>query len=83
MASRDGRLFNVDRWTIYTLQRLYPNQHFKGRKFRISFSAEHLPMTPKQRRRCLKKMRKHNDYSIGVSVGVMAYNVHRLKNPAN
>ena len=78
MSNADGRLFNVDRWTIYTLQRLRPNKRYRARY--VTWAGTHLPLTPAQRRRCVKKMRKHNDYSIGVAVGVKAYNIHRYFN---
>jgi hypothetical protein len=65
MANRDGRLFNVDRWTIYTLQRLYLNKRYGKHHYSYGW-GDHLPLTPAQRRRCLKNMHKHNDYSIGM-----------------
>lgn len=65
MANADGKLFNVDRWVIYTLQKRYTN---KRNKWHYSqWSGAYLPPTPKQLRRMLKKMRKNQDYSIGIT----------------
>jgi len=64
MANQDGRLFNVDRWTIYTLQRLRPNKHYKGRY--VTWSGNHLRLTPAQYRRMKKKMNKNEDHSLGL-----------------
>ena len=69
MANRDGKLFNVDRWTIYTLQRLKPNKRYSkraGLRGYPYYSGEHLPLTPAQYRRMKKKMNKNEDYSIGL-----------------
>lgn len=62
MANRDGRLFNVDRAQIYTLQRLFPNRRlpknlYRGNGFWMTF-------TPAQRKRMMKKMHKNNDFSL-------------------
>lgn len=52
------KLFNIDRWGIYTAQKY----HFKP--CRINFYAgDWCDLTPKQRRRMLKKARK-GDTSI-------------------
>lgn len=59
--ARHPHMFNVDRWTTYTRQKLmnqgYYSKIWEGRYF---------DMTPKQIRRCKKKMRKNGDTSIGV-----------------
>lgn len=66
MANADGRLFNVDRWTIYTLQRLYPNtpNHVTYRKW----CGNMVVLTPAQYRRMKKKMLKNDDYSVGLTL---------------
>jgi hypothetical protein len=70
MANADGRLFNVDRWTIYTLQRLYPNK--RSNQAYKSWRGYHLDtLTPKQYRRMKKKMNKNEDYSIGLYTPAM------------
>lgn len=66
MANADGRLWNVDRWTIYTLQRRFPNQKFPQGSYKHGW-GDYVNLSPAQRRRCKKKMRKNNDYSIGIS----------------
>lgn len=63
MPNMDGRLFNVDRWTIYTLQKLYPKRR-QVRSLYLTWGGTHLEPTPRQFRRMRKKMFKNQDYSI-------------------
>lgn len=58
-------LSNSDRWTIYTLQRLFPNTKFGKHHYSYGW-GDHLPMTPKQLRRAKKKAFRNNDWSIGI-----------------
>lgn len=51
-------LFNVDRWMNYSRQKLHLPSTFAVTAKRV---------TPKQRRRMLKKRRKNQDYSIGIT----------------
>lgn len=53
-------MFNVDRWMYYSCQKL----KVKGYKFNLIAMPE---MTSRQMRRCRKKARKNNDYSIGMT----------------
>lgn len=57
-------MFNVDRWGVYSAQRLgIPLR-------RLIFLDRNWPnMTSKQFRRCVKKARKRNDWSIGLYAG--------------
>lgn len=59
MASRDGRLLNVDRWTNYVKQNLHLTP------FEVHVRPEWPMVTRKQLRRMKKKSRKHHDYSVG------------------
>lgn len=51
-------VFNVDRWMSYSRQKL----HLPSR-----FAVTAKKVTPAQRRRMVKKMRKNQDYSIGIT----------------
>lgn len=59
-------MFNVDRWAYYTAQKLNPNNYHHRQLLATGFMPN---MTPAQLRRCKKKARRRNDWSIGLYVG--------------
>lgn len=54
-------LFNVDRWDIYSAQRL-------GRKNMYFYDCDWPQPTPRQMRRMKKKAMKNNDWSIALTI---------------
>ena len=56
-------MFNVDRWAVYTAQKLkIPVGYVLSGRYNGHWSI----ITPAQRRRLNKKARKNNDQSIGI-----------------